>query len=621
MKKITGANLVPYIIVFLIFAVFRICYITSNTGINEIEFKTLAISNLSFPFEILKETTLNTYFLPAYYFIIHFFQVIFKNEIAIRIINSIISFATIITLINISKKIIKGTNGLLLGLFIGVFLSVSQFYTYYTNLIAPYCLIIFIYTILIKNIIDFLYRPNKRNFKKLTIANIICIFIDTFGFLIVLSELAVLYITKKRKNETLKLLIHSSIAFLATLPILIIQYINWTKLLIPETYNGIGLNLNSIYLTLNEFFSPYLSFESSSTQTKSTLGMIYSLFLNQNINEINALKILISLLFGSIFPIFVAIILTSKAIKKNPVIKLIFMISVLYSIFILLPMLYEKIDVSPLYFLIFYLSVLISMSYGIFLIKDDFIKIAIIFSIIGIQIITPEINSFNVTIKKNYPTIGCINTFIKDYSITSDDFIIMPYLGTYEKFYYKRLSIMNFDYEMLKGKNKKKVIKNIVSKKAKTINKNNIHFLTQNYLTEKMPNEFITKFFIENYDQNGEQSNNIILIVDKANSKPISNTSIIRCANNTEYTNILRKIHFKNPNITQNQSKFLYDALKSKTLYNIIDILAKNFYLREIVQYKKIDNEYYKIDTNNKNIFKAINSIDSDYTFLIFKNL
>ncbi len=621
MKQISKTDLILYTFVFLIFIIFRICFISSNIGINETEFKTIAISSLSFPFEIIKEGTLNTYFQPAYYLIIHFFQMISKNEILIRAVNAIISLGIIFTLMKTSKKLLKGNKGLFLGVFIGIFLSVSNFFSYYTNLIAPYGLILLVYALTLKNIINYLQKPSRSNLKKLSISNIFCIIVDSLGILFVISELITFYSIKKRKNEVIKLLTHSTVTFLIISPILIIQYINWTKLLIPETYLGIGLNFNSIYLCFNEFFSPYLSFEALNLQNKSTLGMIYSYLLNQNLNEINTIKIIISLLFGSFLPTFIAIFLSFKAFKKNPVIKIILKISMLYSIFLIIAMLYEKIDVSPIYFLTFYLSILISMSYGIFSIKDDFIKYAIIFSIVGIQIINPEINSFNVTIKKNYRTIGAINAFFNNYNITSEDFIIMPYLGTYGKFYFKKLNFMDFDYEMLKGKNKKKIIKNLVSKKAKTINKNNIHFLLQNYLTEKNQNEFITKLFIENYDKKGALSNNIILIIDKTNSKPISNASIIKCANNTKYSTTLRKINYKNLNASQNQTKILYDAIKSKTLYNIADILAKNFYLKEIVQYKKIDNEYYKIDTPEKNILKVINSIDGDYVFLIFKNL
>ena len=43
-----------------------------------------------------------------------------------------------------------------------------------------------------------------------------------------------------------------------------------------------------------------------------------------------------------------------------------------------------------------------------------------------------------------------------------------------------------------------------------------------------------------------------------------------------------------------------------------------NLELDSIVEYKKIDNEYYRIAPSD-NPYKAISSYDSDYVFLIFK--
>ena len=42
--------------------------------------------------------------------------------------------------------------------------------------------------------------------------------------------------------------------------------------------------------------------------------------------------------------------------------------------------------------------------------------------------------------------------------------------------------------------------------------------------------------------------------------------------------------------------------------------------LSTIVEYKKIDNEYYKVDSTN-NLYKALNSFDSDYLFIIYNGI
>ena len=619
MKQAKSVNIIIYTTIFILYFLFRINYIMLSVGLSEIDFKILSISNIPSPFEIIKQTALNTIFLPAYNLLVHIILIFSKNEYLIRLFNAILSFINIIVFIQIGKSLFKSKKAIYFAAFIGIFLSISHFFLYYTNLIAPYSLNLLIESIVVNFLINYLKKPDDKNLKKLTIANILCILCDSLGYIFIISQLIILFLTSKKKRNLNTLFIHSFIAFLVIFPIIITQYIIQSKLLIPNAVNGVGINFNSFYLALNDLISPYLSFEAPENQTKSTLGMLYAYFLNTGLSTISSFKIILTLLFGSFLPILISVILTMTAYKKNPIIKIITQIALFYSIIILFGIILIKSEITPTYFLAAFICFLISSIYGLFTIKDNFIKGVLIFCILAIQFINPEITTFNLTIKKNYPTIGCINTFIRDYNVNKNDFIIMPYLGKYAKFYYKKLNFMDLDYEMLLKKNS--LTKNLVTKNAKTINKNNIHFLMQAYLYEKYPNQYITQYFIENYDKLGQDAQRIILIADKNNSKLTSLQSIIKCVNNTQYNPKIKKINLKNPNLLQNQAKTLYDSLKSKTFYNLTDILTRNFYLQEIAEYKKIDNEYYKIKTNAKNIYDAINSTDSDYVFIIFKIL
>ena len=620
MKQIKTTNFIIYTAIFIIYLICRINYITSSTGINEIDFKTLSISSLSFPFEIIKETTLNSAFMPFYNFFLHFIQVFSKNDLIIRYFNSAISLLNILIFIQIGKELLKGKKHLHFALFVGILLSVSHFFLYYTNLIAPYSLNLLVETVVFKYLIKYIKKPDEKNFKKLSASNCVCIIFDNFGFIFVFIEIFILYFLKRKQiqNRFNNLITHSFIAFLCIIPILITKYIIHVNTLIPNTENEIGFNFSSLYLAINDMISPYLSFEAPDFQTKSTLGMLYGYFLNPQLSNINSLKIILTLFFSSILPIISIIILTTNACK-NPILKIITKISAVYFLIISASLIGFKTPIHPYLFFPIFISILIAFSYEITLIKDNFIKLTLIFCIFSIQFICPEINTFNLTIKKNYSTIGCINAFIKDYDNSKESFIIMPYLGKYGQFYFKKYLFMDFDNEMLKRKNN--ITKNLVSKKAKTINKNNIHFLLQAYLIEKYPNEFLTRYFIENYDKKAQNADEIIVIIDKNNARPISKNSIIKCASNTEYNPEIKKIDFKNSNLSQNQAKTLYESIKSKTLYNILDLLTQSYYLKEIIEYKKIDSEYYKINTKEKNIYKAINSMDSDYAFIIFKIL
>ena len=618
MNKSVSIKYILYIFLFVVFLITRISYIFCAPSIYETDFSGLSIASSSFPFGIIKQSVVSTFFSPFYYIFIHFFVLIFKNAVFIKIINSIISFFSIFYAYLIGKNLINRA----FGIFLGVLLSINQFFLYYTNQIAPYCINFLIIIILIYHFILFLKKPDKKNLKKLNILNFIYIIFEPLGFIFVGCELVVLYLISDKKNYVkkalLKLSFYSLVAFLIVLPILIIQYYISLKQLIPYSCKGIGLNLNSLYLLINEYISPYLSFNTYDFQTKSTLGMLYSYFINPDFKNFNTLKIAITLFYSSILPFLLLIIFTIKAIRKNYKLRILFYCVMLNLIIMCLFMLYGAIDVSPLYVYPLFFCCLIFLGYGLFLIKDVFIKGVIILCLLLIQVINPNIQSFDVTVNKNYPVVNVFNNFIKEYNISAKDFIIMPYLNKYAKIYYKDLNFMDFDYCELKTNSKNGIIKGIISKNAQTINKYNIYFLLRDYLEQTYPDSFITNIFIERCFKKASDGARIVLFIDKLNSKPVFENSILRHTKNVEYSTSLRKIDFKNMSFVSNQTSILYDCLKSRTLYNFIYLLEESYYLNSIAEYKKIDNEYYKINST-KNLDKALLSDESDYIFAIFQ--
>lgn len=616
MNTTVSAKYILYVLLFVVFISVRIIYNFLTTSIFETDFQGLALSSASFPLGVIKETIKNSFFMPFYYLLIHFFS-LFKNIIVLRIVNSTIALLNVYLFYKIGKKL----KNRILGLFLALFLSLNHFFLFYTNLVAPYCLIFLTVTLLIYFLISYLKKPKKKYLKYLIIFNCLMIIFDNFGFIFVGCELFILYVISDKKTYIKKafskLLISSLTAFLTIIPILIIQYYKTLKLLIPDTYHGIGFNFNSFYLMLSEFVSPYLSFNVADFQTKSTLGMLYSFFISPDLHNLNTIKIALSIFYGSVLPVLFLIFFSFYAVTKKPALKILFYISLLNLAVIILFMLYEAIEVNPVYIYPLFISSLIFMWYGIFKIKDIFIRSIIIFCLFLIQIINPNINSFNIVIKNNYATVNVFNNFIKEFQINDNDLIIMPYLNKYAKLYYKNLNFSNFDYSSLRTNHKDSLIKGLISKNTPTLNKYNVAYLVKDYLSQNAPNSFITTFFIKEYINNKIDEGRIILFIDKLNSKPISNQDILRQAQKANYRISLRKIAFKDSYLLQNDSELLYDSIKSAALYNIIYLLEDSFYLNGIIQYKKIDNEYYKTDSK-MSVFQAISKNDSDYVFLIF---
>lgn len=615
MKINNNTKYMLYIILFIIFILIRINYVLLSGEIEELSFKGLAISRCFYPFETIKEAIINTNFLPFYYL----FTGILRHEITIKIFNILLSIGNIYVLILIGKKLLNDK----LGYFLAILLAINHFYIYHSNIIAPYVLTFLIQSLTINSLIDYFKKPNRKHFRNLNIFNFILILTDIFGFIYVISELILFYILSEKRRiykfYLYKFINYSFIAFLIILPILFVKYIYFTKYVVSPIKDGVGFNFSSLYLMLNEYFSPYLSFLAPENQSKSTLGLIYSYFMNPDIKNINSLKLLIVLFYSSILPLIIMFITTFKVVSKNLKLKFIFYIVLIDTFIIFILMLFEKIETTPIYTYPLFLTLLIIMGYGIFKIKDSFTKIIIIFCITAIQFINPNVNSFNILIKNNYPVLNPINLFIKENSITKKDLLIIPNQGKYASLYFKnKATIFNYDEDYLKISKRKGLLRNLSNKSSKKITKNNIHFLMQDYLSENKTNYYLSSYFINEITNTKTPYERIILIVDKLNAKPISPNAILKCANDNNYEPKLRKIDFRYFNLNQSDSDILFDSLRSKTLYNLANSLTISFQLASIVEYKKLENEYYKIPSS-MNIYKALSTYDSDYVFLIFE--
>lgn len=622
MKADTGLKYIFYITLFLVFIIIRVNYILNTGGLYEVEYKTIAVASSSFPVGIIKNSIFKDYFMPPYYLIIHFFLYFKKSEIFLRIINLIISFSTIVVIIQIAKKLLNRKFAILLGLFI----SINHFFLFYTNLIAPYCLNFFVSVLVLNFLIDFLRKPSKKTLNKLGISNAIFILTDSLGIIFVLSEIIVLYfsLNKKRnfyKKAVICLIIEGFFAFLVAFLPLVVHYFTKINLLIPDNYNRIGLNLNSIYLLLNEFTSPYLSFSAEIAQSKSTLGMLYTFFLNPDISNINSFKILITLFYSSFLPLALLIYCSITSFKKSYKFKILISVAILNFAFFLICNLFEVMEVHPAYLITFYMIELFILFYGIFEIEDVFIRRVVLFCLILIQAINPGVNSYNITADKSYPSLGCFEVFKNDFIITQDDYIIMPYMSKYAKLRYRDFDFFDFDYSMLKDSKRSVMVKNIANKKIKSINKNNFQLALSEYLSEKYTNSFFAKYFADNLVEKTEDAQNIIIVVDKLNAKPVSQSSVAKVANIEKYNPHPVNINFRKANLRQNQSSMLYDALKTKAFFDILNLVSENYYLYKIFEYGKNDGDFYKISKNSYNILNAINSFDSDYVFLVFRKM
>ena len=346
---------------------------------------------------------------------------------------------------------------------------------------------------------------------------------------------------------------------------------------------------------------------------------MFSYFLNPSFNNLNSLKLFITLFYSSFLPIALFIFLIFKALNKKLFLKRIFLIAIFYFIFYLGLFYFKFFELSPLYTYQFFLISLLLFGFGFINLKDKLAKIIIIVCFILIQFVKPDINSYNISINKNYPTINVFEKFAKEQDLKTSDLVIAPYLNRFYKTTYKNYNFFDFDYDLLRFNKKNSIVNDLIQQKFhKKLDKKNIYFLSKNYLN--YPNdEYFANLFLNKCIKEDNLNDRIILFVDKLNSKPISPYNISKFTSKTEYDLSLREIDFKNIKLNSTSSKILYDSMKSKTLFNLINVLNSNFYLDEVVQYKKYNDNYYRIFNNTKDVDFALFSPQSQYVFLIYK--
>ncbi len=607
------------VVLIAVYILIRAIWLFGSNSIYETDFKGLAVARSFFPFGIIKQCAIKEYFMPLYYILLSALTFINKSAIFAKIINCIISFVNILVFYNLGRYISTKKTGLLLALFV----TINHFFIFYTNLIAPYCLNFLIGTLLIYSILQFCDKPDKKNFLKLSLFNCLLILSDSFGAIYVGIELIVLYLKNSRPNNKKyfqALFAHSLIALIVAFPILLIELKHYTTLLIPETIDGVGLNFTSLYLLLNDYFSPFLSFCTPDTQKTSTMGMLYSLFLTGDAKNINTFKIILTLFLGSILPLISALILSIRANILNSKFRIITLIALLDLIVILFFSLIGKIEVHPIFTIQFFITAMILVVYAISTIEDKLIRILIITCLFTIQFINPKIDIFNITIKRCFTTVSAFNYFLKEYYVDKNDIVIMPYMGNYAKLYYKKLNIYNFNYDSLKSANKEGIIRYVNNKRADKINSQNVFYLMSDYLKETKLNSYLTKKFLDDFVEKDLTKKRVILFIDKVNTRPISTDSIKGIAQIDEYDTQIRKINLKDLSSLKNHQKMFYDALKSKTLYTYLTLLEGNYTNRTVIEYKNSSKKLLKMESKIKSTLNAINSPNSDYVIIIYSN-
>jgi len=565
------------LIILLLGAFLRINADTFLSGYNYDEFAIISIAKLDI-INLFKALSREDYHAPLYYLIAHFSNFFNEPYLFLRFLNIIISLGNIYIFYKIGK-LLKNKRT---GYFLALFLAINHLQISTVNFIKFYCLDIFLTSLSILFLLDFI--KNNKNLKSLTICNFFIILSFTFGFVFVFLEYLFLYFYKKDK-ELFKYFYLANIALMIYLPILIFQTKSAFSGIISTHGSYPNLSILAIYNYFNDYFSPLINHSYNTKTIESTLLLI----------EFFTFKNLFSLLEFILFSFLPTVIgLYGIYISFNDKeTKLLFQIAFSYLAFCFVLILFQITGMIPIYHFYSGIILIILAIYGL---SKNKIKIneILLFALILVHLIIP--NTFS---KPENKIFGNIDEKIKE--ISKNTPIIMFDGARFAKYYYKEKNIFALDYEEMQGSHSKKLIKIFygenISKKA---NKKNLKELIKPIILNNENKGETSDYLEKNLFSKLKKKEKIILAFCSNGSNFIINENQIKKDLNKPYSHKLRTstlnylINKKyQQEITQNELGEIIQSYSTKLIINEIEKKFKSIKIEQFIQdktgkYKKI---------------------------------
>lgn len=223
------------------------------------EMLTYVISSHSLPVGILKECWRLDFHMPLYYLFVGLWMKLFgAADLTLRL-SSVLWGVLCVPAFFYLGKIYKSKK---LGYFLAVIAALNPIMIYYSQEVRFYSMLMFFATISLIFTLKLLENPSRRNFIVWGLANLVILYIYMMGIIFVGLEVLVLLIYLKNSSKTLSKYLAGF--GLLSLPyfFLLASYWHFSNqvFLDPFSYYQPN-NLATLFLLLNDWFSPALSVE------------------------------------------------------------------------------------------------------------------------------------------------------------------------------------------------------------------------------------------------------------------------------------------------------------------------------------------------------------------------
>jgi len=238
----------------------RLLNIEKPCGLWYDEMLTYVFSSKSFPFGIMKTLLRYDFHMPLYYMYVHVWMKLFGiNDTVLRYSSVLWGVLTIPAFFYLGK-IYRSKN---LGYLLAIIGALSPIMIYYSQEFRFYSMLTFLSTISIIFFLRLIETPNKKDFLFFFLSNLIILYIYTMGIIWVGIETLILltHYYFYKKDYFSRLTKYAAVFFLVSIPYLILLFsdINASNNSLIDPLTDSGLKYYSIFIFLNNLFSPFIA--------------------------------------------------------------------------------------------------------------------------------------------------------------------------------------------------------------------------------------------------------------------------------------------------------------------------------------------------------------------------
>lgn len=459
----------------------RLLNIDKPYGLENDEMLTYIISSKGLPLGILRELIKIDYHMPLHFYYIGIWMKFLGNaDISLRL-SSVLWGVLSVPAFYFLGKTYSSKN---LGYFMSIICALSPILIFYSQEVRFYSMLVFFATLSIIFFLKIIDNPNKIDFLWFGLSNLIILYMYTMGLIFVFFELLILFIDfyLYKKDSLVNFLRYSFIFFIFTIPyfILLQLYSDAYKSILVEHWQPFFQPIPLI----NDWFSPFLA-----SWTEAFGWIKYQFFF---ITQSHFLLLVLTISSTICFVIgFI-----NSLIKINK--KTLYLFILALSFFLVEIFLWSKgsLHLVTRYTLIFLPIILLMSTNGILLIKNEKLKISIIFIILFIF----SYNVFNFkqadSYLQRYDGVKVPCQILNSLKSTGDYIINLREGADYFPKYTQNINVIDFNSFNLTHRDKSKQTELRVFDKSfvSTANKDNSGEKLVPFLISKTPTDTFTNF-------------------------------------------------------------------------------------------------------------------------------